>query len=355
MRDRFAPHARRGRGARRTRTPSTAPSEALARARPGDREPLMARIEDYALLGDLQTAALVEPRRVDRLALLPPLRLRRLLRRAPRRARTRPLAARAVDAGDEHAPLPPRHARPRDDAGRPRTARSRASRLHAAARQGARHRPDRRGRRGQRPLPLGARRSASTTAASSRGCASAHEERHARRDRRARRALLPHPGADARRGHAHGLGVRGRRGRARPVRPHVVPVARRRSRADRPRAGARRHRELLARVERGVRGRAAARAGRRGAPLAHRAQGAHVPADRRHRRRADDVAAGVDRLAFATGTTATAGCATRRSRCSRSCTAPRRRGAAGGAGCCAPSRAIRPTSRSCTASPASGG
>src|SRR4029079_12184669 len=35
-------------------------SETLAAARPRDREPLMARIEDYALIGDLQTAALVE-------------------------------------------------------------------------------------------------------------------------------------------------------------------------------------------------------------------------------------------------------------------------------------------------------
>ena len=35
-------------------------AEALAAARPRDRKPLMARIEDYALIGDLQTAALVE-------------------------------------------------------------------------------------------------------------------------------------------------------------------------------------------------------------------------------------------------------------------------------------------------------
>src|SRR4030088_2009879 len=35
-------------------------TEALAAARPRDRKPLMARIEDYALIGDLQAAALVE-------------------------------------------------------------------------------------------------------------------------------------------------------------------------------------------------------------------------------------------------------------------------------------------------------
>ena len=48
----------------------------------------MARIEDYALIGDLQTAALVGARRLDRLVLLPPLRLGRVLRRASRDART---------------------------------------------------------------------------------------------------------------------------------------------------------------------------------------------------------------------------------------------------------------------------
>ena len=58
----------------------------------------------------------------------------------------------------------------------------------------------------------------------------------------------------------------------------------------------------------------------------------------------------------ATGTTATAGCATPRSRsspCSRPATPRRRR--RGGTGCCARSRATRPTSRSCTGSPASAG
>ena len=41
-------------------------------------------------------------------------------------------------------------------------------------------------------------------------------------------------------------------------------------------------------------------------------KGAHLRADRRHRRRGHDVAARGDRRASATGTTATAGCATRR-------------------------------------------
>ena len=57
---------------------------------------MAARIEDYGLIGDLQTAALVSPRRLDRLALLPALRLGCVLRgaaSAPRRTaagRSRP-------------------------------------------------------------------------------------------------------------------------------------------------------------------------------------------------------------------------------------------------------------------------
>ena len=44
-------------------------------------------IEDYALIGDCETAALVGARRLDRLAVLAALRFRRLLRRAARHAR----------------------------------------------------------------------------------------------------------------------------------------------------------------------------------------------------------------------------------------------------------------------------
>ena len=46
---------------------------------------MTSRIEQYALIGDTQTAALVGRRRLDRLAVRPPLRLRRVLRRAARR------------------------------------------------------------------------------------------------------------------------------------------------------------------------------------------------------------------------------------------------------------------------------
>ena len=42
-------------------------------------------IEDYALIGDCETAALVVPQRIDRLAVLAAFRCRGVLRRAPRR------------------------------------------------------------------------------------------------------------------------------------------------------------------------------------------------------------------------------------------------------------------------------
>ena len=53
----------------------------------------MARIEDYALIGDCETGGAGRPRRLDRLAVLAALRLGRLLRRAARHAGARPLAA----------------------------------------------------------------------------------------------------------------------------------------------------------------------------------------------------------------------------------------------------------------------
>ena len=77
------------------------------------------RIEDYALIGDCQTAALVSKERLDRLALLAPLRFRgRVSRRC--------WATRAMAAGGSRqpprkrrrravqAPLPARHADPRN-------------------------------------------------------------------------------------------------------------------------------------------------------------------------------------------------------------------------------------------------
>ena len=95
---------------------------------------------------------------------------------------------------------------------------------------------------------------------------------------------------------------------------------------------------------------------RRDPPVAAGAEGAHVRADRRDRRGADDLAAGADRrraqlglpLLLAPRRDADAARdAERRLRARR----PR----PGASGCCARWRAIPPTSRSCTGSRASGG
>ena len=95
---------------------------------------------------------------------------------------------------------------------------------------------------------------------------------------------------------------------------------------------------------------------RRRHALAAHAQGAHLRADRRHRRRADDVAARAARRRPQLGLPlllAARRDADARSRsCGRATTTRRARGATG---CCARSPALRRSSRSCTASPASGG
>ena len=76
--------------------------------------------------------------------------------------------------------------------------------------------------------------------------------------------------------------------------------------------------------------------GQGGEALADHAQESDLRADRRHRRRADDVAARAHRAARATGTTATAGCATRRSRSMRCCSrATETKPPHGAIGCCA--------------------
>ena len=77
---------------------SVAPIAQSLRARRGALRlhcgPVALPLEDYALIGDTQTAALVGYRRLHRLAVRAALRLGRLLRGAARRRRERPLAAR---------------------------------------------------------------------------------------------------------------------------------------------------------------------------------------------------------------------------------------------------------------------
>ena len=78
--------------------------------RPGGRPCMAERIEDYALIGDTQTARARRPRRLDRLAVPAALRLGRVLRGAARHAGQRPLADRA-----RAEPARRRDARYRDD------------------------------------------------------------------------------------------------------------------------------------------------------------------------------------------------------------------------------------------------
>ena len=115
----------------------------------------------------------------------------------------------------------------------------------------------------------------------------------------------------------------------------------------------RRDRGGLGRMGGGATGRRQIRRG--GAALADHAQGAHLPSDRRHRRRAHHLAAGKARRDCATGTTATVGCATPRftllalMNCGFDGEAEAWR-----TGCCTPSPAIRRRCRSCMAWPANG-
>ncbi len=230
------------------------------------------------------------PRRLDRLGVLPALRLRRLLRSAPRRGGERPLDPRAARRQlGRRSPLPAEHARPRDGLG-DRHGRRPRHRLHAAAREGAGHRPHRRGpaRRGRDEL--GARDPVRLRLDDPMGAA--HGRRPHRR-RRTGRALLPHAGREPRREHAHDRRVHRARGRPRPLRPHLVPVERAAAGCDRSRARARRDHGVLGRLERPLRVRR--QVARRRPPLPDRSQGADVRADRWNRGRGDDVAPGETR------------------------------------------------------------
>ena len=271
------------------------------------------RIEDYALIGDCQTAALVGTRRVDRLALPAAVRLGRLLRRAARHAGARPLAAR------------PGRRRSGPSAGA--TATTRWSSRPSSRRTAARSRvidfmpirgtaPDLvrivEGLRGRVPMrselvirfdygsivPWVQRADDGIRAIAGPDALQLHT-----------------PVRDARREPDDRRRVHRRRGAAGAVRPDLAPVPRAGAGGHRRRGGAGGHRWRGG----GSGPRAApttATVARPGRAVAHHAQGADLRADRRDRRGRDHLAAGAASAGCGTGTTATAGCATRPSPCS---------------------------------------
>ena len=140
----------------------------------------------------------------------------------------------------------------------------------------------------------------------------AEPRRQPHRHRRARRRLPADAGRARGPQPAYVRGVPGARGRANPVRPDVVPVAPRPAPAGacRRRGGAEGHHRVLGGL--GEQLHAGGALARRGRAVAPHAESAHVCTDRRHRGGRDDLAAGGDRRRHGTGTTATAGCGTRR-------------------------------------------
>ena len=86
-----------------------------------------------------------------------------------------------------------------------------------------------------------------------------------------------------------GRRLHGQRGRDGPVRPYMVPVARTTSAPDRRALLDRRHGLVVGGLVGALH--RPRRVPARGAPLAHHLEGAHVPADRRHRRGRDHLAA----------------------------------------------------------------
>ncbi len=161
--------------------------------------------------------------------------------------------------------------------------------------QGAGRRPHRRGRARPRRDAVGARHRASTTGTSSRGCAASSGGTRSRY-RRTGCAVLPNARAHTRREHAHDLDVHGR-GRASACRSSSHGSRRTsssREPIDPEQALADTH-EFWTDWSGSCPADAPGRVARRSQAFAHRAQGAHVRADGRHRRGADDVAAGVDR------------------------------------------------------------
>ena len=244
---------------------------------------------------------------------------------------------------------------PRRDAGagdrvRDRRRRGPADRLHAAARRGARRGADRRGRARPRTDDAWSCGCASTTATSCRGCTGSRTtwSRWPARTRSgcARRCETRGENLATRADFAVGAGDRvpfvltWRQSHLPPPEP-IDPIA-----------GTRRHRGLLARLGVGVhvRGRVA----RRGGPVAAHAQGADLRADRRHRRGGDHLAAGEARRRPQLGLPLLLAARRHDHPAEPAVLGLPERGARPGAsGCCGRSPATPPSCRSCTAWPAS--
>ena len=169
----------------------------------------MLRIEDYGADRRPADRRARRPRRLDRLALLPALRLGRLLRRAARRpSRTGAGCSRPTgEVRARRAPLPRATRSSSRPTSTPTSGVGPRHRLHAAARRRARRRPDRRGRRGHGADADGARDPLRLRLDRARGCARADDGRCvAIAGPDARRA--PHAAStDARREPAHGRRV----------------------------------------------------------------------------------------------------------------------------------------------------
>ena len=252
---------------------------------------MSAPIERYGLIGDCQTAALVgRDGSIDWLC-WPRFDFRRLLRRPARHVLARPLADHGIgrpDRGD--AALPARHARPRNHL-QDRDRHRHPHRLHAAARAyiGSDPPGPRRGRQGRhvhgagpalrlrRHDPLG----------------EPPRRRHAARRRRARHGGAAHACHAVGRELQNGGDVHDRQGRNHALRAELRALAPAGAGAGRSRGRARGLREVLDRLDGRHQDRRPSFGGHQA--FADYAQGSHLCAERRHRRRAHDLPARTSR------------------------------------------------------------